>query len=601
MADDKTKDESNDTAWLIGLGVVTALVVLIPAVLAGALFMVTRGRLERREWLVVFAAGCGGLILDAGELISDYFVWLGAIAFNNGSRTAVPYVSLLVFIAILTAAAHLLSATSFAAPLVAKITFKKKNPFEVESILPTTKEKAHVKVVAPPGSPLVIAHGSHSIVTDVTADRSFPIGVDRRGSPVEISEAEIQMHGMIFGSTGSGKSKTIEALAGGLLDLGWSGMILDLKEDTKPGGLRDWAKDYGTYHALPYQELRLSDPSSEFWFNPLAGMGPDEARDTILSLNEFEAAYWENINKKMLGQIVNLMYWAHQVDPTSFAFPTMYDLGKMLGGSSLPASTKKMRAVVRSMIPSLNDDDFLSLGAPSKDEQMSASGFGAKLTQMYDTQAGRAVLRPSGDRRLLDVTQPGVTYVGLDSQGKTDLTRVISSAVLQRMSVYAAQRTTGHSTIKPSQPRFLIVDEANWVDRTIVQNLLSRARSAGIAMVLCTQSPLDFDTGQRDAAGFASLAQNTNVVIIMNQGEPEAAEVLADFIGKIDQVSMSHQVRDNEVLDQGSTRVDLVHRVSSDALRGLEIGEAIIRTSKPQMKVAWMSVKMRDPRDGASR
>jgi energy-coupling factor transporter ATP-binding protein EcfA2 len=76
-----------------------------------------------------------------------------------------------------------------------------------------------------------------------------------------LNESELAMHALVFGSTGSGKSKTLESLAGSLLDLGWEGMIVDLKEDTKPGGLRDWCYQYATNHAVPYQELRLSDPN----------------------------------------------------------------------------------------------------------------------------------------------------------------------------------------------------------------------------------------------------------------------------------------------------------------------------------------------------
>lgn len=600
--DTKKSSESNDTIYVVAAAALVVAAVLIPAILAAGAFMAARHRIARREFVVILVASIAALVLGGGALIGDYFSWLGALAFG-GDRLAIPFLSLLVFTAALTSIAGLIQGTSLAAPIVDKIAHRKKDPFEQESILPTEREKAKAKVVTPPGQSLTIAPQRHSIIGEGEhGKRAFPIGIDRRGVPVEISEDEIRMHGMLFGSTGAGKSKTIEAMAGGLLDLGWSGMVLDLKEDTKPGGLRDWCKDYSTHHALPYQELRLSDPAPEFWFNPLAGMGPDEARDTILSLNEFEAAYWENINKKMLGQIINLVYWAHQADPIACPYPTMYELGKMLGAPSLPNGTKKMRALVKAMdLPGITDDDFITLHTPSKDEQMSASGFGAKLTQMYDTQAGRTVLRPSGDRRLLDVTQPGISYIGLDSQGKADLTRIISSAMLQRMSVYAAQRTTGAAAVKPSQPRFLIIDEANWVDRTIIQNLLSRARSAGIAVILCTQSPLDFDTGQRDAAGFASLAQNTNVVVVMSQGEPEAAEVCADFIGKQEVTSMNHQVREGEIMDMGSTRKDLVHLVPPDALRSLEIGEAIIRIGKPHVKVTWMSVKMRDPKAGPHR
>jgi hypothetical protein len=197
--------------------------------------------------------------------------------------------------------------------------------------------------------------------------------------------------------------------------------------------------------------------------------------------------------------------------------------------------------------------------------------------------------------KYIRVAQVNVTTPDyLDSQGKPDLTRIVSSAVLQRMSVYSSQRTTG-STDREVKRRFLIVDEANWVDRQIVQNLLSRARSAGIAMVLCTQGPMDW-IDPKGGNAFATLSQNTNVCIVMSQGEPKSAELLAEYIGKQKTLNTMQKMVDDKLVDSGSAREALDYIIQPDELRSLSIGQAILRVGKPKVRICWVQIKIRDPK-----
>jgi hypothetical protein len=384
---------------------------------------------------------------------------------------------------------------------------------------------------------------------------------------------------------------TIQVVAAGLMDLGWSGMVLDLKEDTKPGGLRDWCNEYASAHSMPYQELRLSDENPQFWFDPLSGLNQDEARDAILSLTKFDDEYYKNVCKAVLGQLLNLMYLANQIDPAGIPKPTIAEISRILASASIPAATKKMRAVVTHAMPHVDIDNTMrSMVNPSKVEVDQAASWGFKLGNVIQTRAGSLVLSPSQNRRMLDVTAPGLIYIGLDSQGKQDLTKMVSSAVLQRISADAAQRTTGN-TQGTTGRKFLIVDEANWVDRTITQNLLSRARSAGVSMILCTQGPLDWVDKEGD--DFAKLAQNTNVAIFMRQGEPRAAEMCADYIGKAKFMDVTLQQRDDALMNTGSVREAEDHIVSPDELRNLRIGEAVIRVGAPQTRMEWVKVIQR--------
>jgi type IV secretory pathway TraG/TraD family ATPase VirD4 len=195
-------------------------------------------------------------------------------------------------------------------------------------------------------------------------------------------------------------------------------------------------------------------------------------------------------------------------------------------------------------------------------------------------------------RTKLDVTQSGLLYFGLDSLAKPDLTKIVSSSVLQRISAAAGQRTTGQAQ-GVMRPKFLIVDEANWVDRTIVQNLLSRARSAGIAMVLSTQGPKDWI--DKDGNDFARLAQNTNVALIMKQGEPESAQICADFIGTMQYKRFTERVDEGSMSGSGSLMERMENIVDPEEMRGLGVGEAILRVSTPQVRREWLRVTMRDP------
>jgi len=611
MAESGRKDiehegKGAEAAFVIFALLAIAFVVAVPALLAVGIFFGLRERVSRDESRVLAVTAVVLLIIGEvtwhGGFLGSYFHWLGVLVTGKGgSRLDIPVLPVILLAVIMATGVASLQQTQIA--VWGLKSFRKEGLSNTRhSLIPTHKEKTRMSVAAPPTEALVIHADDHSVHDNTPAGkRRFPIGIGPDRRPITLGEDEIGMHTLVFGSTGSGKTVTLEVLAASLLDLGWSGSVLDLKEDTKPGGFRDWCQDYAHTHALPYQELRLSDPNPSFFFNPLEGIGPDEARDTILSLTELEDAYWAAINRKQLGQTCTLFWMANEVDPIRFPTPSMFEIGKLLSAPDLKTAAKAMSATVLHALPaSFAPEDFSALLSPTKAEAEAASGFGARLLGVYSTQAGRAILRPASTgvaRSSLDVTQAGLTYIGLDSLGKADLTKMISSSVLQRLSVYASQRTTAGNTRGAPRPRFVIIDEANWVDRVIIQNLLSRARSAGIAIVLATQGPKDWDThGRTGVPGFEALAQNCNIGIIMAQGELANAEVCADYIGLKERQVFSQQVREGGLQDAGSVQMTRDHIVSPDELRELTIGQAIVKVSKPVNSVNWAQIAMRDPK-----
>jgi hypothetical protein len=550
------------------------------------------GRVER----IVLAMGAiVGMILIPHEGVVEPIEWsLRVFHIIKGPLWPLPWLGTLLEIMLYAAVLDTLFSTRVGGHVRLRIKDhlgKPKNPFAKESLVPDERRLQALNIVPIPGAGVGEHHLQHSAYdsTPAAGKRSIAFAIDKQGKPVSLSETELGMHGAILGSTGTGKTKLIEALSASLMDIGWSGLLLDLKEDTAPGGLRDFCRSYTSHHGLPFQDMALSDPGSKYWLNPLAGMDADYARDVILSLTAFDDAYWQSINKRMLGQLVNLCFDAHYIDPVSVPYPTISAIGRLLEDGDLKRATMVLRGIVE-MAGVIDGERYSALKNPAQAAQTSADGFGAKLTQMYATIAGRTVLSAGEGRTEIDVTAGGMTYIGLDSTGKPDLAKLISSATLQRMSVFSAQRTTGGAK---DGPRFLIIDEASVVDRKILQAMLSKARGAGVCVIVCTQGPDDWIDKTGD--DWSMLIQNINFGIIMSQGSPRAAELCADFIGSEHVNVLSQRVGENAGELEGSVQQRVDYKVFPHEIRQLKIGQAILRVSKPEERVTWLGVQLRDP------
>ena len=592
-ADDDGDDRLVLAATLF-VGLVGLLTFSLPFLVAGLLRWLIGPRLKRIEAASVATVSFVYLGVSAREWLADHFRWAGTVVgLRDGSYLSAPWLAWAALAVGLYSITCVLTGTRAAAWSIGRIA--KYNPLhkepEPDTILPSQAQKAAAAeaVVALPTVGTANVPGGDQVGT-----RRFPIGLDNKLQPVSIGEYEIKTHMLLFGATGAGKTEAIKAIAGGLLDLGWDGLIVDLKEDAQTGGLLDWCDSYAAHHAIPFQQFRISDPNPGFWFSPLYGMGPDEARDTILASQTFEAAYYRALNEKQLGQLIQLLYAANTVDPVRYPSPTVYDIGKILASPSLEKATRDIVATVITHVPGFTKADFDSLLGNDPAMIQAAGGLGARLTAMYETQTGRTALRPGDTKVQFDVTNSGLSYIGLDSLGKPELARLISTSVMQRMAVYAADRTNGK--IRDTRPRFLIIDEANFVARKVLLNLLSRARSAGIATIVCTQGPTDWAAREAGEPDLTSLVQNCTVSLILRQGELTNAELCANIIGRRERAVMTQQVRDGVITETGSLSSTVDYIVSPDSLRSFTVGEAVLRVGSPEERVTYVRVARRDPK-----
>lgn len=615
------KERSENFANFVLVAVAAAVLLIFPLLVAVAVFTVVGRRLRWFETLALSAVAWVAFALQGRQHAIAYAHWVAAlVGYGPGSSSAVPYRAIVLagfgvglLLATLRNTRPVADFLGGVGRITPRLKFRKKDTEQAvfsseDGLIPSAEQRQRLRAVVPPGTSLTIDPETHSLGSAaVVGTRDFPIGLDGRGRPVHLNENEVRYHGLIFGSTGAGKTKTIQQLMAGLLDLGWSGMVLDLKEDTQTGGFRDWCREYAEAHSLPFQQIYTSQENPDHWFSPLYGLGPDKARDVIMSLQDFEAAHYKALNEKQLGQLLALMFAAHEIDPVRYPAPTMYDAGKILSANDLPSATKQMVALVLENAPHFVKSDFNTLISPDKDFIMASTGMGARMTAMYETEVGRRVLRPSGGRPEFDVTRPGITYVGLDSLGTPQMAKVLSSAVLLRMSAFMSDRIQGRiptprveGTNVPVDRRFLIVDEANFVNREILLNILSRARDAWIPVFLCTQAATDWLPKKAGDPDMESLLNNTNINLIMNQGDRKNAEICADIIGREERTetreSFRHGGEAGEVIGMTtSTSTDITWVVDPEKFRSLGVGELVMRVSKPRVRIEFASVVARDP------
>lgn len=586
----------------LAVAVVAAAVaaVVVPALLCLAAFLLVRRWLNRWHFAALAAAGLIAFLLAPSDNTRAYTHWLLVCTHVwHGDAADIPIVPITALAYALLGATGLVLGGSHDAAQPRRIGERlwRRTPLIEPSLIPSKRRRdaARAKLArTQPLDKIPAVRGpraSSRSAAQTHGKRRFALGIGGDRKPVWLSEAALGMHGVILGGTGSGKTETIKYLAGALLDMGWDGIVIDLKEDLDDGGLRDFCRAYSSRVGLDYQEIALSQRDGQFWFNTFAGMTADEANDTVLSLFEFDDQYWRALNKKMLAQLMRMCYLAHEAAPEVFPFPSMQQIGRILEtGAAMKTEVKSMAMLLDDMNGAgFSKAAFNMILAPSQDAAKSAVGFGNKLTTMYDSDAGQNVLSPGSGRVPIDVTSPGLVYAGMNSNGQPEMAKLVSSAMLQRLSVLVGQAVTNRG--RKGARKFVIVDEANFIDRGIVMNLLSRGRSAGIHLILCTQGPNDWI--DRHGDDWSRLTQNTNVAIIMAQGTPGAAELCADFIGTRKTTQLTKKIVNDEVIDAGTMSTRDEHIVTAQELRELEIGEAILRIGKPETSVRFLKVPQR--------
>jgi hypothetical protein len=589
---------------LVFIGLVTAIVFSGPMLFGIPIAMYGRKKLRKIDAYLILGASLAYLILYFNIWTIEYFQWYGTVLGLNNLRSIwdPPIAMFVAFSGILLSIAIFYSRSnifSFDIGKVGRKILRRSEPQEIieSAAIPTADEKALAATVAAKNVLQPIPARASTDPLPEIGSRGFTLGYDMGGAPVQITEKELGTHCVLFGSSGAGKTETIKVITAGLLDLGWSGILLDLKEDTQKGGLLDWCQEYTQSKSrnTSFQHIALKEDTPKYMYNALSGMNSDEASETIMLSQSFDDGYYQALNKKQLNQLITLLYGLNEISPAKYSLPSVYDIGVILSKPDIVSYCKKLVKGLVTVSELYVEDDFSSLIAPDKAMLQAAGGLGARLTGAYESAAGRRLLRQTSVvREEFDITKPGLSYMGLSFSNLPALAGLICVSAMRRMEVYASDVTSGK--LKDKKPRFLIIDEARWINRTLLHNLLSSVRSANLSCIICTQGPTDWvSRGGDGSADLKDILQNVNVSILMSQGEINNAELCADILGKEMKLEYTTGIHAGELTDSGSSRTKEGYIVQPEELLSLEVGEALVRVRRPSTRKQWVQVVRRNP------
>lgn len=471
----------------------------------------------------------------------------------------------------------------------------------------------------------------------------FLLGHDEDRNPVTVSGKELGMHGLLLGATGTGLSEVTTNLVRDAHAAGWDTSVLDargwgeglretLERDGVPvrcaggggkerldpvTGLTGYSAAAVLCSMLPVLEpywdalarkVILSLTTS--WHRAQAhGEAPDltarrvvdclladslgEAtsglarRDDVLaspSADEQRAAHTAGTHLSILLRTGRgpgdadgglLGHESLNLAAAGTSVLTAPGRGSVEGGAITAALTQLNSLVVRR---ARAEDPALLTPAWSRVRRLAAAaretlGDGADLEAVRDQV--RAELDDWAETRLTS-----------EQRALPEAEReAVKEAKLERQGLLQAL-THLEEPSEEVRRRLVLLLGAGSMPQNLVEDLLSRGRAAGVAVVLAEQGLGSFETPDR-------IVQNVNVVVAAGQASEDEARSVSGLLGTVTETSVHRTLRDGVVSEETVASTREVPAYEPRELRDLAPGEVILKVARPERRAGWVSVQRR--------
>lgn len=396
---------------------------------------------------------------------------------------------------------------------------------------------------------------------------ALEIGLSRRGGTCRVPFGKSRgVHAIVPGATGSGKTVALAAMAQAYILAGLPAIVIDPKGDTY---LRKVLFDAAWEAGVRFREWK---PTGHTVYNPFGRGGPTEITDKALAGHRWSEPHYELITQRLLGQVLTTMRAAGQWPPT-------------------------LSTVVHNMDPERLDDLASDVGGEVGD-RVSAYVDGLSARAKAELGGGRdrlavlaeSELGPRLDPELSegnehDVLSFGeslesneVVYIHTDADRYPAASKLLGAAVVIDLVTLTADLQDG------AMRGLLVIDEFAAVAAEQISRLFGRARSAGLSVLLGTQSLADLRSARPDDPSDTLTEQiltNVEFSLVHRQSDPDSAERLAQVAGTTPSWSTTRRIKGLPGLSQGaaeegSRRREREFLVNPDDFKRLQTGEAVV-------------------------
>ncbi|HTR74544.1 MAG TPA: helicase HerA-like domain-containing protein [Solirubrobacterales bacterium] len=377
------------------------------------------------------------------------------------------------------------------------------------------------------------------------------------------------VHGLIAGATGSGKTVTQAAIAEAYVDAGLSAIVIDPKGDED---LRTTLEAAARRRGVNF---RIWTPTGPSVYNPLGRGGPTEIVDKALSAHRWSEPHYELATQRLLGHVLATMQAIGEWPPTLSGVVANMD------PEALDAKADKAGGALAERVSAYVD---------SRTSKSSADLGGGRdrLAVLAESELGPWLDPSLGDGPLLDLHQSVLTgevlYFHLDADRYPAASKLLAAALM--IDLVGLTSEARHSKLGA----LLVVDEFAALAAEQVSRLFARARSAGLSLLLGTQSLADLRGARPDDPSDTLTEQvlsNVEFTLAHRIGDPDSAERLARLAGTAPSWTTTHRTSGRLFpmqTGEGTRTREREFLIGPDEFKRLRTGEAVAiqpRTAHP--------------------
>ena len=404
-----------------------------------------------------------------------------------------------------------------------------------------------------------------------TVGGRFVVGKARGGGPLTVPFGSQQgVRAFIPGAPGSGKTVTMAAHAVAYAEAGQAVICVDPKGDR---ALRSHLRAAAARLERPFLEWTPSGPST---YNPLGLGSPSELADKVLAGEQFTEPHYLRQAQRYIGLALRVAH-AHGHWP-----PSLADLVALMDPVRLEVSAEQCPDI------ELSEHVCSYLGALPDRSRRELSGVRDRIAVLCESElgawlgsgaiAGGESAAPAAEIELeRAIEEQAVVYVHLDSDRFPLAAEMLGVSLLVDLITLAAKLQ------RQDLRGLVIVDEFSALASDQITRLMSRSRSAGLSVLVGTQSLGDLDQAREGDATESvrkQLFSHVDYVVAHRQSDPEGAELLARFAGTAPQWVTTRKMGTFMgvlvPIDEGSRSRAREFVRHPDEFKRLGVGEAIV-------------------------
>lgn len=389
--------------------------------------------------------------------------------------------------------------------------------------------------------------------------------------------------GFICGAPGTGKTIDVASVATAYASRGLPVVCVDPKGDRSLEGALERSA------ALNGRSFVTWAPDGSVSYNPLARGGPTEIADKALAGEMWSEPHYLRQAQRYLGAILRAMKGAGEWPPTLTGVVRYFDVDRA-------------ERVANRAGEEIRDEMDEYLNSLSHRSQQELGGVRDRLGVLVESELGQRLEPERGfpELELEDGLRRGaVVYFRLDSDRYPLAAEMLGAAIVSDLVNLTGQLQSG-----PLRG-LVVVDEFAAVAADQISRLLGRSRSAGLSVIVATQTFADLDQARPgDSTGSLrrQVLANVDFVLAHRQSEPEAAEVLAAMAGTratwvtTRKVGSPFRYPFQTQLREGTRTREREFIRHPDEFKRLRVGEAIV--IEPASERAAELVRMWSAEDG---